>query len=163
MRSLNMTPRHGGRGFTLIELMIAVAIIAILSAMAFPSFKDYLTRSRRAEAKAMLQQAAMWMERNQAATYRYDLDVAGVAVNDAKLTTLAFNKTPTSGTAMYNIAFAGGAAARASYVLKAEPQGTQATDDATCGTLAIDNTGLRGKLSGSSVAVDATSEQCWQR
>lgn len=147
------------RGFTLVEMMIVLAIIAILSTLAFPSFSDYMVRTRRSEAKAMLQQAAMWMERNQAATYRYNQDPTGATINTAMLTTLGFNQTPSSGTVMYNISFASIDAA--GYVLQAVP--TSAQNDATCGTLAIDNTGLRGRINGTAVEVNATSESCWKR
>ncbi|MEG1454952.1 MAG: type IV pilin protein, partial [Comamonas sp.] len=51
------------RGFTLIELMIVVAIVGILSTVAFPSYQEYLRRAARSEAKAGLLQAAQWMER----------------------------------------------------------------------------------------------------
>ncbi|KAB7540342.1 prepilin-type N-terminal cleavage/methylation domain-containing protein [Verminephrobacter sp. Larva24] len=50
-------------GFTLIELMIVVAIIGIVSGLAYPSFKEQLAKSRRADAKALLVGAQQWMER----------------------------------------------------------------------------------------------------
>ncbi|WP_396269784.1 type IV pilin protein [Ideonella sp.] len=149
------------KGFTLIELMIVVAIVGILATVAFPSFNSYLVKSRRAEAKAMLQQVAMWMERNQAATYRYDRDLENGSINNARLTALGFDRTPATGTMHYQIQFA--AISANAFVVSATPQGGQATDDATCGTLAISSSGLRGKLDGASVKADPTTEDCWRR
>lgn len=60
------------RGFTLIELMIAVAVIGILAAIAYPSYQDSIRKSRRADAKATLLQAAQWMERFYTENNRYD-------------------------------------------------------------------------------------------
>ena len=149
------------KGFTLIELMIVIAIVGILATIAFPSFNSYLVKSRRAEAKAMLQQAAMWMERNQAATYRYDKDIAGSTIDNARLGTLGFSKTPATGTTQYVIQFA--AISQNSFVMSATPQGSQVTDDATCGTLALNSSGLRGKLDGTNVKADSDTEDCWRR
>ena len=50
-------------GFTLIELMIVVAIVGILSAIAYPSYAEYIRRGHRADARAGLLQAQQWMER----------------------------------------------------------------------------------------------------
>ncbi len=162
MMNMTLSRRTRVAGFGLIELLITLAIISILSFIAVPSFRDQITRSRRADAKAALQMAAIWLERNQAATFRYNADPAGNTVNDATLTAMGWGQTPTSGTAYYLIQFAAAPTATG-YVLKATPQGTQASADAACGTLAIDNIGQRGTLSGTSVSVNATSESCWQR
>lgn len=51
------------RGFTLIELMIVVAIVAILAAVAYPSYRDSISKSRRAEARAQLMDAVQYMQR----------------------------------------------------------------------------------------------------
>ena len=59
--------RHSS-GFTLIEVMIVVAIVAILSAIALPSYTEYIRRSHRADARAGLLQAQQWLERAATAT-----------------------------------------------------------------------------------------------
>jgi type IV pilus assembly protein PilE len=54
MKLSDLEPRHGSRGFTLIELMIAVVVVAILAGLAYPSFMGSIRKSRRAEAFASL-------------------------------------------------------------------------------------------------------------
>jgi type IV pilus assembly protein PilE len=51
------------KGFTLIELMITVAIIGIISALALPSYNSYITRSKRTECRAALMQVMQQQER----------------------------------------------------------------------------------------------------
>jgi type IV pilus assembly protein PilE len=68
------------KGFTLIELVIVVAIVAILATIAYPSYQDSVRKSRRADAKGVLMEAAQWMERFYTENNRYDQTRAGVAV-----------------------------------------------------------------------------------
>jgi type IV pilus assembly protein PilE len=65
------------RGFTLIELMITIAIIAILTAVAFPSYTDYVTRSKLAEAYAHLADLRVKMEQTYLDNRRYSTTAAG--------------------------------------------------------------------------------------
>ncbi len=70
------------RGFSLMELMIAVAVMAILTVIAYPSYNNYIASAKRAEAKAALLEAAQYLERQFTAEGNYDggnLASAGLA------------------------------------------------------------------------------------
>ncbi|MGE8453428.1 MAG: type IV pilin protein, partial [Pseudomonadales bacterium] len=70
------------QGFTLIEMMFVVAIAAILASIAYPSYKEYVAKAKRAEVSAMISSAQQWMERFYSENFRYDINSAGVAVTD---------------------------------------------------------------------------------
>lgn len=132
------------KGFTLIEIMIVVAIIAILSSIAFPSYTEYVMRGRRAEAKSALQQAALWMEKAQTATGAYPL-TAQFPANFAAVE---------SGSYAITLVSADGV----TYLLRATPAGPQVGDK--CGNFTLDQTNRR-LVEGATAPMDAA--QCWQR
>jgi type IV pilus assembly protein PilE len=129
------------KGFTLIELMMVVAVIGILAAIAFPSYQDSLRKGRRADAKAALLDLAQFTERS----YTQNNTYSGI--------TLPYTQTPTSGAAKYyNLALA--SATASTFSLTATPiAGTPQASD-PCGTLSIDATGAK-QVTGLSVS------QCW--
>lgn len=84
---LNNTSKQSG--FTLIELMIVIAIIGVISAVAFPSYNSYMTKSRRADAKIALTKMADAQERYylQNSTYTVTVtDVGGADSDDGNYT-----------------------------------------------------------------------------
>jgi len=143
-----MNPRHSG--FTLIEILIVVAILGILVSIALPAYQNSVIRSGRAEAKGELVQVASDLERyfsnfNTYITDALPLNTPAVAA-----------RTRTTRTGLYVIgvaACAGGVIANC-FIATATPQGDQAAD--ACTTITLTNTGVRGATGG-------TVDECWQR
>ena len=111
------------RGFTLVELMIVVAIVGILAAVAYPSYQDSVRKSRRADGKTALLQSVQVAERwfTQNNTY------AGTPVAAA------------SAEGHYTLAFVGNAT---TFTITATPGGLQASDP--CGALTVNELGVKG-------------------
>ena len=125
------------RGFTLMEMLIVVAIIGILSSIAYPSYTEYVRKGHRAKAMAGLLQAAQWMERAATATGTYPV----TANFPANLKTVEGDR--------YDIAAVSDGA---TFTLTATPKGAQSGDK--CGNFTLTNTGAKG-VSKSTVA------DCW--
>ncbi|PIF91623.1 type IV pilus assembly protein PilE [Acidovorax sp. 62] len=139
------------RGFTLIEVMIVVAIVGILSAIAIPSYSEYIRRGHRADARAGLLQAQQWLERSSTATGVYP-----TALPNALQWRLA-DGTPDP-TKRYTIGFQAGNT-NAMFTLaatrKAGPQGTD-----RCGDFTLTNTGVREAINKTS---GTTTTECWNK
>jgi len=127
------------RGFTLIELMIAVAIIGIIASIAYPSYRENVMATHRANAQADLMELAQWMERKYL-QQNYDYTGGGTP-------TLPQTQSPESGTAMYNLTLS--SVAKNSFELLATPVGGQTSD--RCGKLKLLHTGEK----------KADGSDCW--
>ena len=149
------------RGFTLIELMITVAIVGILAAVAYPSYLEQVAKGRRTEAKAILLQANQWMERFYAENYRYDQNTAAVAVTDTALFAGRFSQSPPPpGGAAYTIGLTNLAAQ--TYRVQAARTGSMSAD--ACGDFVITHTGAKGILNYGArfTSESAAVAECWK-
>lgn len=134
------------QGFTLIELMVAVAIVGVLAAIAYPSYLGAVTKSARAEAKGVMFDLSQMEE-------RYFTN------NDAYLTVSApLNQAPAgwknySGSSLsarkYNISVAVNGS---TFTISAAP--ANGFSDSTCGTLTLTDDGTKGSAVGA-------SSPCW--
>ena len=141
-------------GFTLIELMVVVAIVAIVSAVALPSYNNSIAKSRRAEARGQLLEAAQFMQRFYSQNDSFSQDRAGTAVAmPAGLATVP--KTAAVGAATYSISYSATPTV-ASFRVQAVRRvgGPMASDK--CGAFLLDNTGRR------TISGTGTTDECWR-
>jgi type IV pilus assembly protein PilE len=116
----------------LIEVIVTVAIVAILAAVALPSYRDHMRKSRRAEAQAYLMAVASRQQ-------QFLLDTRGYAPN---LTTVGV-ATPANVAAVYDLAVVTVAGPPPTFSVTATPKATTDQIKERCGTLAINQAGAK--------------------
>jgi type IV pilus assembly protein PilE len=165
---MNTTPKQARRagGFTLIEMMIVVAIIGILAAIAIPNYNQYVLRSHRAEARSALIDLAQRMEQNYSLRRSYNTLPNGTAANTASvMTATGLANVPNDGSPVrYTTRFIeieGQQTQPQAYRLVAEPTSAQAND--RCGNLLLDQAGRKGAgIGATDVSPNAPlTQECW--
>jgi len=141
--SIPMRRRRSG-GFTLIELMIAVAIVAILVSIAYPAYDDSVRKSRRGQVKADMAELAQRAERWHTVNNTYVGFWASVPTSHLV-------SPRTGGNVAYNLTQA---EAANTFTITATPTGGQ-TKDTRCGTLTLNQAGQKTKSGTGSLA------DCW--
>ena len=130
------------RGFTLMELMIVVAIVGILASIAYPSYQQYVLKSWRANASSCLLELAARMERRYTANSSYK----GTSIPTSGCTTEG------SMSDRYEFSFPADPT-QASFTLQAVPVKAGPQEADTCGTLTINELGQKGS--------GGTVSECW--
>lgn len=142
-----MTSRRQS-GVTLIELMVAVAIVAILTAIAYPSYQRYIARTHRNAATACMSQYAQFMERYYSANLRYNAPTGGAFTPPSLPCRLENNMNR-----RYTVQLQPNSNSETAYIIEALPTQLQTSTDALqCGTLSITNRGAR----------TPTNADCWR-
>ncbi|GFZ95515.1 type IV pilin protein [Dyella caseinilytica] len=154
--------RAASLGFTLIELMIVVAVISILAAIAISSYSSYVVKTNRSAATGCMSEYANYMERFYTNSLNY-------AETPASSSTAAPVPNPATGSPISpmvldcastaqtgnNYEYGVPAPTATSYIIQATPIGSQATRDTQCGTLTLDQHGTRTNSGTGTLA------QCW--
>ena len=147
-------------GFTLVEVVVAMMIIAILAAVAFPAYTSYLAKARRADARTQLLQVAQYMQSFYAANDSFLQDRAGNAVFGQIPAPLL--QSPADTTKVYSLAIPDATLTDSSFEIRMAPVtgGLMSTDQ--CGTFTLTSTGVRGVLPGTLPGNTTLRDLCWR-
>lgn len=142
---MNASSSRPSTGFTLIEVLITVAIISILAAVAYPSYREHVFSSRRAAAAACLQEFAQAFERHYTAQLSYPTTLPALSCSGSTETGPYYTYSRVAGLPA------------GSYEIWASPTGSQSAD--RCGTLTLNHLGQRGVINTTSTPAST----CWRQ
>ena len=148
--------KRASSGFTLIELMVTVAIVTILATIAVTSYSSQVQKSRRTEAKSALLDLAGREERLFSTSNAYSQDEAflGYATVSTQMTNMTFGNRYYTLTAV--VPDPSQAAGTPSYILTATPvAGNSQANDTTCGSFSVNQLGVQ------TVSGTSTAASCW--
>lgn len=165
--SISSARRRRAQGFTLIELMIAVAIVAVLASIAYPAYQDSIRKGRRAEAFTALSTLQQAQERWRSNNASYTTTLANSAAANAPPTGLGVPATTPSG--YYTISVDSATVSPTVYVATATAvTGTSQASDGNCKVLGVQMASgtLKYGSGASSISWSATNPdagKCWAR
>jgi len=147
------------RGFTLVELMVVVAVIGILSAIGYPSYTRYIVKANRSAAESFMQGVGSLEERYLLDARTYFCTGAGACTNVLSATTTPAFIVPASVSSHYTMSVAAPdtTTSAPTYTITATPIGSQLTSDTECRNLTLDQNGTKGISGGTSSNVSS----CW--
>lgn len=158
-----MQKRYNLRGFTLIELMIVVAIIAILAAIALPSYTESVRKGKRADAQSALVGLASAMERRFTEMNNYcgagtgnDGDCPGGSTDLGAPTIFSAQVPIDGGTAYYDLSIESIGASTTTYEIRAVRTGSMAGDK--CGDFTLNQIGVQGLVNNTDSVAN-----CWRQ
>ncbi len=141
-------PRRS-RGLTLVELMIVVAVMAILATVAYPLYTDQVRKVRRSDGRTAVESVALAQERFFTVNGRYNVNLGSVIID-----TTSSLRTGTSTEGYYAVAIAAGGTGNiaTSFVVTATPvAGRSQASDSGCTSMTVNSTGTRS----------GTGTKCW--
>ena len=167
---MQLRTRMGASGFTLIELMIVVAVASILVAIAVPTYQNQIRHSRRTDAKTALLDMAVRQEKyltlgNTYTTTASNLGYStlGVPIGSGYYDMYVCIGTATTSTAASTPCTAVTGTTGSSFVVSAIPvAGTSQAGDSTCLYFAVDNTGTQYSANSTAGTGTNTTSTCWQ-
>jgi len=161
IRMKTTAPRQAA-GFTLLELLVVLVIVAILGTIAYPSYIDSVRKSKRADARTQLMEASQYMQRYYSQNDRFDQSNADTPVANALPSALAtVPRGAASGTQDYTIGFQAGTLTARSYTLEAVPRAGSLMATDNCGTLRLDSVG-RKTVNSAIVGEGMSADKCWR-
>lgn len=149
---MKITAMKKQKGVTLLEVMVVAAIIAMLSAFAYPSYMQYVIRAKRTAAATMLMQIADRQQQFFMDNKRYSANLSRLGFAGDLITIDEDGQIIPNGDADQVYTLAVTAATNLTYTLTAAPQGVQAAKDTKCGSLTLNQTGDKDASGGG---------ECW--